>query len=87
MRIGEPRAQGVDTGSKEPVLGSMCITPFGLLPALSSVSLSKTVAGFASARELHVLDIGEIAVVLSSTFPWFYLTPPYHSWSFVNLFF
>jgi hypothetical protein len=67
--LENPRAQGVATGSKKPVLGSMCKTFFGLLPALGFVSLSKTVAGFASAHELHVLDIGDIAVVLSSTFP------------------
>ncbi len=40
----------------------MCKTIFGLLPAPGSVSLSKTVAGFASARELHVRDIGEPAL-------------------------
>ena len=67
--IGEPRAQGVATGSKKPVLGSMCKTFFGLLPALGSVSLSKTVAGFASACELHVRDIGEIVVVHSKPGP------------------
>jgi hypothetical protein len=64
-RIREPTAQGVETGSKEPVLGSMFETLS--FCSLASVSLSKTVVGFASAHEFHVRDIGEIAVVLSST--------------------
>ncbi len=57
--IGERRAQGVETGSRETVLSSMCKTVFVFLPVLASASLSKTVSGFASARELHVRDKGE----------------------------
>ncbi len=74
-------------GNKEPVLSSMCKTLFVLLPVLASASLSKTVAEFTSARELQVRDIGDILFLCCQVkLPWFYMTPTYHSWSFVNLF-
>ncbi len=57
--IGEPRAQAVETGITEPVLGSMCKKFHVLLLVLASTFLSKTIATFTSTRELHVRDISE----------------------------
>ncbi len=53
------RAKGIEAGSTEPVLGSMCKKFVVLLPVLASVSHSKTVAGFTSTREIHFHDIDE----------------------------